>query len=149
MLSTNQITPRKIKVMLVDDSTILLRDAVPFLYEHPSINVVGSVYITKNAVAQAQLHNPDVVLVDITTGGVGGMVVIRELHAACPTVHIIVLDEIEHEPVKHAAIRSGAAAFVGKMTVKTDLVPAILALADSPAINARPDVEKMSFETHL
>lgn len=126
MLATEQITPRKIRVMLVDDSQILLSEAVWFLSDHPALEVIKSVYRATHALAQAKLYAPDVVLLDITTSGLQALCMIHELHTVYPTLPVIVLDEIEVETVKRAALREGAASFVTKPIVKTQLFDAIL-----------------------
>lgn len=136
MLFTEKITPRKIKIMLVDDSAILLREAVPFLLQHPNLELVGTVYHTATAVAQAQTLKPDVVLLDVTIRGMHALYVIPQLRAVNPSLGVIVLDEIEVEAVKRAAVAGGAAAFVPKQKVETHLLPAIFAITESNPLDA-------------
>ena len=122
--------------MLVDDSAILLREAVPFLFRHPNVKLVGTVCHTAEAVTQAQIHMPDVVLLDVTIRGLQALQVIPQMHAVNPVLVVIVLDEIELDSLKHAAIAHGAAAFVTKQSIKTHLLPAILAIGESTPLDA-------------
>lgn len=136
MLSTQQVTPRKIRVMLVDDSAILLREAIPFLGQHPNIELVGAVSLAAQAVTLVEILMPDVVLLDVTTRGLNGLPVIPQLHAVNPDLAIIVLDEVDIYSVKRAAFAHGAAAFITKQSAKTGLLPAILALTQPDDLNA-------------
>lgn len=135
-LSSEQITPRKIKVMLIDDSAILLREVLPFLTEHSTIDLVGSIYKTTKAVEQVRVLKPDVVLLDVTIRGLLELPLIPQLHAVRPALAVIVLDEIELFSVKRAALAHGAADFVTKPCASTRLLPAILRVAHIPQIDA-------------
>ena len=113
--------------MLVDDSAILLSEAVPFLNRHPGLEIVGTVSKAANAVTHAQMLMPDVVLLDITVPGMQGLPLIPQLHVINPALRVIVLDEIDIDSVKHTALTQGAAAFIAKQNAKRQLLPAILA----------------------
>lgn len=124
---TDSNVPEKIRVMLVDDTRILLWDAISFLQQNPEIEIVGPICDTKNAVVQAQSCTPDVVLLDVSLKGANGLDTIADLHAFCPTVSVIVLDLLTMESVRRAAAAIGAAAVVIKPFAKTRLLPAIRA----------------------
>lgn len=134
--ATTSNAREKIRVMLVDDSMILLDDTVAFLQEYPEIELVGTICSTKNAVAQADLCAPDIVLLDVTTSGMGGLAIIAELHAFKPALPVIVLDMISMESVQRAARAIGAAICITKVMATTSLVPAIRALCQSDKFNA-------------
>lgn len=141
MLATEPVLFRKIRVMLVDDSMILLREAIAFLQEHPAVEIVGSVYKSTDAVKGVQEILPDVVLVDVTVHGVYGLPLIRQLHAAAPELPVIVLDQVLFEGVRRDAFEQGAAAFVPKVSAKTHLLSAILSVAPPDALNAQSNFQ--------
>lgn len=126
---TDSNVPGKIRVMLVDDTRVLLWDAISFLEHNPEIEIVGPICDTKNAVAQAQSCTPDVVLLDVSLKGANGLGIIADLHAFSQTLTVIVLDLLTMESVRRAASQIGAAAVVIKPFAKTHLVPAIRAAA--------------------
>lgn len=135
MLTIDPLTSRKIRVMLVDDSSILLREATSFLGGSPGVEIVGSVHKTADAAAGALTFMPDVVLLDVTVQGIRGLPVISQLHAVDPNLPVIVLDEIPFDAVERGA-RARGAAFVAKVSAKTQLLSTILALVHSDKINA-------------
>lgn len=118
----------RIRVMLIDDSLILLGDAVAFLQGYPEVEVVGKACSAKNALAQVELCAPNLVLLDVTCQGASGLGIIAELHAFDPALPVIVVDMVGVESVQRAARAVGASAYITKTTATTCLLPAILAV---------------------
>lgn len=125
-------TPRgTIRVMLVNESKILLREVVDFLFHQPDVELVGSVYVIANVLDHVQRLAPDVVLLDITLQGAQALPIIDTLHDFRPTLPIIVLDEISEESVVRSLRSKAATSFIVKTDVTMRLIPAILAAVQS------------------
>lgn len=121
---TDSNVHEKIRVMLVDDTGILLWDAVSFLQRQPEIEIVGTICPAKNALAQAQVCAPDIVLVDATVHGAANVGIVAELRAFYPALPVIILDVLTTRSVLGAASAAGAA-FVPKPIAQTRLLPVI------------------------
>lgn len=114
----------KIRVMLIDDTGILLWDTLSFLQDIPEIEIVGEVCQAKDALAQAQLCAPDIVLLDATIHGADHAGIIPELHAFDPALPVIMLDMIASASVQGAASAVGAAVVL-KPVARMNLLPTI------------------------
>ena len=68
---------------------------------------------------------PEVAIVDLSLARDSGLGWLRALRRRCPDLKVIVLSVHDEESVRSAAIEAGAAAFVLKRTIVTDLLPAV------------------------
>ncbi len=117
--------------MLVDDSTVFLRAATFFLAQHREVEVVGTLCRGDQAVAQARLLKPQIVLLDLSLPGLPGLQVIAQLRDAMPEIKVIVLTLLDIEAFRQGVLAAGAAAFVSKVNARTDLLSAIRAVAQT------------------
>ncbi|MGB8644815.1 MAG: response regulator transcription factor [Anaerolineae bacterium] len=140
MVSTKLDEGRKIRVMLVDDSAVFLRAASFYLHQYPEIEVVSTLCRSDEAVAQAQLLRPQIVLLDPGLPGRPGLEIIAQLKAVMPETRVIILTLLDIEPFRYTALAAGAAALVSKMSVRTDLLAAIRRAAGVDKVDARAAV---------
>jgi DNA-binding NarL/FixJ family response regulator len=115
----------KIHVLLVDDHEAFLRVLTEFLQRHHELAVVGVACGGKEALAQAQNLEPEVILVDLNMPGMKGIETIRRLRAMLPQAGIIALTLLDPKLCRKAALAAGADDFVAKHNLATDLLPAI------------------------
>ena len=80
---------RMIRVMLVDDHTLLRTPLEDRLGREPDLQVVGSVESAEQAVPLITQVLPDVVLLDIELPGVDGFEAARRIRALAPVTKII------------------------------------------------------------
>lgn len=107
-------TEQKIKVLLVDDSEILLEGFSVLLAKQPNIEVVGQAHDGREAIdLSCQLH-PDVVLMDIRMPVLNGIEATRGILNYYPSIKVIahssLLDEVSVEKMSEA----GACDFLEK-----------------------------------
>jgi DNA-binding NarL/FixJ family response regulator len=115
-----------ISVLMVDDNLTFLRIATRFLDACDDVVVVGTVSEGEIALVQAQVLQPDVVLVDTAMSSLqGGLKFIPQLRAVLPRVGIIALTLIGTDGYRQAALEAGADDFVPKAALGADLLSAI------------------------
>ena len=80
-----------IRVAVVDDHTIVRNGLVALLGAHADLEIVGAVGDGEAAVALCVEQRPDVVLMDLSMPGVGGIEATRRIVAEAPGVQVVVL----------------------------------------------------------
>ena len=132
----------KIRVLLADDQTLVRTGFRVILETEGDIEVVAEADTGHEAIRQAQLTKPDVILMDIRMPELDGLAATEEIlrHADPPT--IVVLTTFDQNEYVYRALRAGAAGFLLKDAPSTRLIAAVRAAAtgDSlidPAITRR------------
>ena len=125
-----------ISVMIVDDQA-LIRAAVSELVSHEhGLTVAGDAANGREAVEQARLLRPDVILMDIRMPVMDG---IQATEAICSdpllaSTRIVILTTFEEDEYVLHALRAGASGFIGKGTEAADLMHAIRMVHDGEAL---------------
>ncbi len=118
-----------ISIMLVDDHHTFLDMTAAFLQAQEGLRVVGKASNGIQALDQAQVLRPDIILVDMAMPHMPGLEVIKRLRQIRPEVKIIALTVMNSPDFRRAALEAGADAFVPKSRLRADLLPAIRQLA--------------------
>lgn len=101
------------RVLIADDHA-LFRDGLRSLLEAQGVEVVAEARNGREAVALAHVHQPDVVLMDLTMPEMGGLDATRLLATQSPGVAVVVLTASEDDADLFEAIKSGAQGFLPK-----------------------------------
>jgi two-component system invasion response regulator UvrY len=114
-----------IKVMLVDDHAVVRMGFRLLLQGSDDIDVIGEAQSGEDAIKQFQELAPDVLIMDISMPGIGGLEAIGRVLAKNPQQKILVLSA--HEDVMHArrVLKAGAAGYVTKRSAADVLMQAI------------------------
>ncbi len=128
-----------LKVLLVEDHTLMRQGIKELLGREPDITVVGEVGDGSQALLLAERLRPDVVLMDLSLPGVDGIEATRQIHERCPTVRVLVLSMHQGKAYVSHALRAGASGYVLKQSTAAELALALRAVAAgntflSPAI---------------
>jgi DNA-binding NarL/FixJ family response regulator len=129
-----------LKVLLVEDHILIRQGVRALLEKEPDICVVGEVGDSDEALSLAERLQPDIVLMDISLPGIGGIEATRRIHERFPTMRILVLSMHKSEAYVSHALRAGASGYVLKQSTAAELVLALRAVAAggtflSPAIS--------------
>ena len=117
-----------LRVVLVDDQT-LVREAFALLLDRlPGIDVVGIAADGPQALTVVAATTPHVVLVDLRMPGWDGAETTRRLRAAHPRVAVLVLTTYLHDTAVMPALHAGALGVVGKDSTPQDVADAIRAV---------------------
>ena len=116
------------RLLLADDHAAMLGKSVRLL--EGEFEIVGTVGNGLDLVRLAAQLDPDVVVLDITMPGLDGIEAARRLqHAGC-RAKLVFLTVHEDPDYVRAAMDAGAAAYVAKPRLASDLVRAVHAALD-------------------
>ena len=123
-----------LRVLLVDDHPVVRSGLAALLATAPGVDVVGEAADGLQAVAEAVLLRPDVVVMDLALPGVDGVEATRRLQRAAPEVAVLVLTMSEDEESLVAAVRAGARGYVVKGAAPVEVVAAVQAVGRGEAV---------------
>ncbi|RLC94753.1 MAG: DNA-binding response regulator [Chloroflexi bacterium] len=123
----------KIRVLLVDDHKIMRQGMRHLLELDEGIEVVGEAETGEDALAEADLKRPDVVLMDIRIPGMDGIEATRQLKRAYPDMDVVMLTSYADDYVPEA-IEAGASGYLLKSVDYGELSRAIRAVRAGEAI---------------
>jgi len=96
--------------------------------------VVAEAATGQEAIREAVLHRPDVVVMDLQMPELNGIEATRELGRAVPSAAVLVLTMFDDDDWVFAAMRAGARGYVLKGAEQHEIARAILAVAAGEAI---------------
>jgi two-component system nitrogen regulation response regulator NtrX len=102
----------KSRILVIDDEAAI-RDSLRMILEYERYEFVGA-SSGQEGLAQVQRDRPDLVLLDIKMPAMDGMEVLRKLHAADPTLPVVMISGHGTTATAVEAIRSGAIDFLDK-----------------------------------
>ncbi|WP_370644246.1 response regulator [Actinoplanes sp. L3-i22] len=113
------------RVLIVDDDP-LVRDALrTILHDPPTTVVVGEAADGTEVAAQVDLHQPDVVLMDIRMPKMDGLAATELLRCRPDPPEVIVLTAFHVDDYVLRALRAGAIGFLLKGTPAADILRAV------------------------
>ncbi|UCH48280.1 MAG: response regulator [Betaproteobacteria bacterium] len=114
-----------IGVMLVDDHAVVRMGFRMLLEGSDDIKVLGEADSGEEAVRQFAEIKPDVIVMDISMPGIGGLEAIDRILAKVPDMRILALSA--HEDVMHArrVLKAGAVGYLTKRSAAEELMHAI------------------------
>jgi two-component system response regulator NreC len=116
------------RVLIVDDHGVVRAGLRALLKEHADFQVVGEAATSDEGLRAALELKPDVVLMDVSIPGMGGLDLTRLLREKIPGTRIIILTVHEDGAILRAALTAGAAGYVVKRAVGPELLSAIHAV---------------------
>jgi DNA-binding NarL/FixJ family response regulator len=117
--------PNTVRVLIVDDQTVVREGLAAILRTDPEIDVVGLAADGREALELVPTAQPDVVLMDLKMPRMNGVQATRELRQAWPEIYVLILTTYAQDDWLFDAIRAGAAGYLLKDTRRSDLVAAI------------------------
>jgi two-component system, NarL family, invasion response regulator UvrY len=114
-----------IRVLLIDDHSIVRAGLRRLIEESGDITVVAEAADGREAIEKAGAGLPDVAVVDISMPGTDGLEVIGQMKALFPKMPILVLTMHEEEQYVIRALNVGAMGYVTKRSAPEQLVAAI------------------------
>ena len=116
--------PRSISVMLVDDHAVVREGYRRLLEKHEGIVVVAEAADAASAYQAYKNKNPDVVVMDVSLPGRGGIDAIRQIRQWDPAARLLVFTMHLSTTFALQAFRAGAKGFVTKSSPPELLVSA-------------------------
>ena len=123
------ITAMTIRLLLVDDHEVVRLGMKVLLDRIQGFSVVAEAENEEEAVTQALLHEPDIVIMDIRLSGGSGIEACQQIKQQLPDTKVIMLTSFAEDELLFAAIRAGATGYVLKQVGGGDLIRALEATA--------------------
>lgn len=125
-----------VRVLIADDQALIRAGLAMVLGAQPDIEVVGEAQDGIEAVALANVHQPDVVLMDVQMPRMDGLEATRELVSSGSGIRVLVLTTFDLDAYAFGAIDAGASGFLLKDSDAEDIIAAIRAVAAGDAVLA-------------
>jgi len=133
-----------IHILIVDDHP-LFRDGLRTLLNSVSTTaVVGEVATGDEAIRQAAVLQPDVILMDLHMPGINGIEATRTILHTSPHIGILVLTMFEDDDSVFSAMRAGARGYLLKGADQSEILRAIEAVSHGEAIFSPPIAQRMT-----
>ncbi len=118
-----------IRVLLVDDHTVVRRGLRLAFDLEPDLQVVGEAANGQEAIAQVALLEPDVVVMDLLMPVLNGVEATRAIRRAHPDVEVVALTSVLEDRLVVDVVEAGAAGYMLKETRPDELFEAVRAAA--------------------
>lgn len=115
----------KIKVMLVDDHAVVRAGYQMLLKNSPEIEVIAEAGSGEEACRLYADYTPDVVVMDLSLPGIGGIEAIKRIHSRDNKARILVFSMHEDVIFVEQSLQAGACGYITKSTAPQLLVEAI------------------------
>jgi len=125
-----------IRVLLVDDQSLLRMGFRLILEAQPDMEVVGEAGDGASGVSMASALHPDVVLMDVRMPGMDGIKATASIIAAGPASKVLILTTFDLDQYVFAGLKAGASGFMLKDAPPAELLAAIRTVADGEAVLA-------------
>jgi len=113
------------RILLVEDHQIVRQGIARIINGEPDMEVCAEVGNASEALKYLASHKPDLVLTDISLGGMNGIEFLKHLKAEYPDVPAVVLSMHDEALYAERALRAGALAFVMKKEGSDEVLAAI------------------------
>ena len=123
-----------IRILLVDDHAHFRAGLRSLLSTASDVLVCGEAASGEEAVVVVASTHPDVVLLDLTMPGMGGVAATERLVAASPHARVLVLSMSDDDDSVFAALRAGARGYLLKGAGRAEILRAVRAVAEGEAI---------------
>jgi len=119
---------KKIKVLIVDDHTLVRQGIRSLLALTADIEIVGEAGDGREAIGKVRQLAPDVVLMDLAMPKMGGLEATRRIRREFPATKVLAVTQYDDSEYVIPVIEAGARGFVTKMASPLELASAIQAV---------------------
>jgi RNA polymerase sigma factor (sigma-70 family) len=133
-----------VRLLVCDDHAPFREGLRALLSTSSEVEVVGEAPDGRAAVAAALSLQPDVVLMDLTMPGMGGVEATGRVLARCPHIAVLVLTMADDDESVFAALQAGARGYLLKGARKAEILRAIRAVVDGEAILGAPVAARLA-----
>ncbi|PZP60678.1 MAG: DNA-binding response regulator, partial [Azospira oryzae] len=119
------MSERLIRILLADDHAVVRAGFRRLLEQRPEIRVLAEAVSGEDAYRLYGVLKPDVVVMDLSMPGMGGMGTIRRIVARDPSARILVFSIHESEAFALQALKSGALGYLTKAAAPDVIVTAV------------------------
>ena len=113
---------KPIRILLADDHTVVRKGLRLLLESHSGFHVIADAADGREAVALAEQHAPDVVVMDVAMPILNGIEAARQIAARLPHTAVVFLSMHADESYVLKALKAGARAYLLKDSAEHDLI---------------------------
>jgi len=124
------VTDKKIRTMLVDDHAVVRSGYKLLLSGDSGIEIIAELESGEEANQQARELNPDVIVMDLSMPGMGGLEAIRRIKAKNPEIKILVFTMHDNVSFVEHAMEAGASGYITKNNASNVLIQAVRQIAE-------------------
>jgi DNA-binding NarL/FixJ family response regulator len=135
----------KIRVLIADDHAILREGVRALLNTTDDIEVVGEAADGREAIERCKALDPDVVLMDLSMPGLGGLEATLELKKLGLRARVLVLSQYEDREYVRRLLKAGVSGYVLKKSAGAELAGAIRAV-NRGGLVLDPEVARTAME---
>jgi len=119
------MSTKPIRVLAVDDHSLLRDGIAKLLAAQPDMELVGEASNGREAIECFRKHRPDVALMDLRMPDMNGIEAIRAIRTEFPSARIVVLTTYAGDVQALGALKAGASGYLLKSMVRKDLLDTI------------------------
>ena len=123
------MSSKKITILLADDHSMVRQGFRRILESQPDMEIVGEAGNGREAVEQAVLLTPDVVVMDVAMPELNGIEATRRLMESTPRTRVLALSMHKDAVYVREILRAGARGYLLKDAVDVDFLAAVRAIA--------------------
>jgi len=113
------------KALIADDHPIVRQGLRQLLHEEPDMEMVGEAADSDSVLELAGQQDWDIVILDITMPGRGGLDVLKELRQNYPKLPVLILSIHPEDQYAVRALKAGAAGYLTKESAPEELIRAM------------------------
>ena len=122
------------RVLVVDDQTVVREGLVTLLDTMTDVEVIGAAADGEQALALVERHGPDVVLMDLRMPRMDGVEATRRIRADHPSTNVVVLTTFADDASIVGALKAGALGYLTKDAGREHISRALQAAAAGQAV---------------
>jgi two-component system, NarL family, response regulator NreC len=141
------LTPKN-RILLADDHAVLRAGLRLLLNSQPDLEVIAEAASGTEALKLAEDLQPDLILLDLSMPGLGGMDALPAIRRRAPSARILILTMHDDPQYLRQALKSGAVGYVLKKAADVELLFAVRAVL-SGAVYVHPSMTRILLEDLL
>jgi DNA-binding NarL/FixJ family response regulator len=116
---------RQTRILLVDDHPIVRQGLSQMIDREPDFTVCGEAEDVISATRAVAMLKPDIVVVDISLNGPGGLEIMRCMRETDPELRVLILSMYDEMVYAERALRAGANGYIMKQEATEDILGAL------------------------
>ena len=135
-----------LRILVVDDHAVVREGVKQILADVSDMVVQGEAGDGREALEKAMQHDYDLILLDISMPGRGGLEILKEIKTRQPKMPVLILSMHPEEQYAIRALRAGAAGYLTKASAPQELIGAIRKASRGGKYVTTSLAEKLAFE---
>jgi two-component system, NarL family, response regulator NreC len=138
----------RLRILLADDHTIVRHGLRKMLEERPEWEVVAEAGDGREAVRLAELHKPDVAIVDVAMPLLNGIEATRQITKKSPATRVLVLSMHADDAYVIQILQAGATGYLLKDSADVDLIQGVAAVAQGKSFFS-PKIARVMLDDYV